>query len=270
MKVSFSSHHPGAIHPIIQIFLLQKKLFWPPKSSDDLCLFFYFFYGPVNLLPSTAQQLLYDHFRAFYPYIIIDFFCSCHHAVDHTAGCAALSRLQRRRLSRRGVHGRRSATLPQGLRQMRQVPQGARARHHQRAPDAVVLQGLLRRYLHAAGVQHRHLRRHCDAGRYSAAGRGGKATCREGGARQAGATLPRLRHEGGSVNRRVEFYCNHSRSVNLSVGFYCHLEIGQPEEGRVFTAITWGRSTGGSGFTAITRSVNLRRRVLPQSQDQST
>ena len=48
MKSSFSSNHPGAIHPILQIVLVQncqggKELnkFCPPNSSNDCCLFFY-------------------------------------------------------------------------------------------------------------------------------------------------------------------------------------------------------------------------------------
>ena len=51
MKSSFSSNHPGAIHPIFQFILVQnswrgKELntFCPPNSSDDLCLFLLFFY----------------------------------------------------------------------------------------------------------------------------------------------------------------------------------------------------------------------------------
>ena len=44
---SFSSNHPGAIHPILQFVLVQNSLrrkdinkFWHPSSSKDLCLFF--------------------------------------------------------------------------------------------------------------------------------------------------------------------------------------------------------------------------------------
>ena len=47
MTWSFSLNHPGAIHPILQIVLVQNgqrskefNNFCPPNSSDDLCLFF--------------------------------------------------------------------------------------------------------------------------------------------------------------------------------------------------------------------------------------
>ena len=47
---TYSSNRPGAVHPIIQIFLVQnsqhgKELnqFCPPSSSDDLCIFFYLY-----------------------------------------------------------------------------------------------------------------------------------------------------------------------------------------------------------------------------------
>ena len=48
MNSSFSSNHPGANHPILDIVLLQKELsyckesdkFSPTNNSDDLCLFF--------------------------------------------------------------------------------------------------------------------------------------------------------------------------------------------------------------------------------------
>ena len=47
MNSSFSSHHPGEIHPFLYIILLQKSCrgnelnnFCPKNSSDDLCLLF--------------------------------------------------------------------------------------------------------------------------------------------------------------------------------------------------------------------------------------
>ena len=64
MNSSFSSYHPGAIHPFLQIILFFKssncKLwrgkelnnFFSPISSDDLCLFF------CNYPSSLYLQLL--------------------------------------------------------------------------------------------------------------------------------------------------------------------------------------------------------------------
>ncbi len=121
---------------------------------------------------------------------------SCSHAVDGAPGRAAVPRLQYLRLPSRGLHGGRPKAVPQAVCQVLQVSQGAQPRHHQRAPESAVLQGLLRCHLYAAGVQHRQLRRHRDAGRYSATRGGGATAGGEGGARQAGATLPRLRYEG--------------------------------------------------------------------------
>ena len=60
---SFSSNHPGAVHPILQIFLLQNSLrsmelmkYCPPNSSDDLCLFFCIY--PSSMCEGSMKWLL--------------------------------------------------------------------------------------------------------------------------------------------------------------------------------------------------------------------
>ena len=58
--ILFFPNHPGAIHPILQIVLLQnsqrgKKFnnLCPPNNSDDLCLLFYI--NPSSMSPYDCQ-----------------------------------------------------------------------------------------------------------------------------------------------------------------------------------------------------------------------
>ena len=67
---SFSSCHPGAIHPFLQIILVQISLrgkelnkFRPPNRSYDLCLFFCIYPSSMGFRKNRPSKAMMDEKR---------------------------------------------------------------------------------------------------------------------------------------------------------------------------------------------------------------